>query len=162
MLAGMPDDDQRFLREAIAAAREGMADGRGGPFGAVVVRDGVIVARGNNQVVRDGDPTAHAEVVAIREACRALETHVLEGCALYSSCEPCPMCLAAIYWARIERVVFASTHADASAAGFDDSLIYEQTGLPVAERDLPMERMLPEEGQRVFDDWLQNPTRVHY
>ncbi len=156
------DDDARFLREAFRLAREGMADGRGGPFGAVVVRDGAIVARGNNRVVRDGDPTAHAEVVAIRAACSALGTHVLDRCVLYSSCEPCPMCLAAIYWSRIGRVVFASTHADASAAGFDDTLIYEQIKLAPPARLLPMEQRLGAEGARLFAEWLANPSRVPY
>jgi tRNA(Arg) A34 adenosine deaminase TadA len=156
------DADTGFLKEAFSLARAGMADGRGGPFGAVIVKDGVVVARGSNRVVRDGDPTAHAEVVAIREACRALGTHVLDSCELYSSCEPCPMCLAAIYWSRIGRVVYASTHADASAAGFDDTLIYEQIKLPAGERLLPMEQKLRAEGARVFADWLKNPTRIAY
>jgi tRNA(Arg) A34 adenosine deaminase TadA len=156
------ETDSGFLREAFRLAREGMADGRGGPFGAVVVKDGAVVARGSNRVVRDGDPTAHAEVVAIREACRALGTHVLCGCVLYSSCEPCPMCLAAIHWSRIGRVVYASTRADASAAGFDDALIYEQIELPPGERRLPMEQRLRDEGAGVFADWLKISDRVAY
>ncbi|HUT79401.1 MAG TPA: nucleoside deaminase [Polyangia bacterium] len=158
----MRSDDERFLEEAFALAREGMADGRGGPFGAVVVQGGAIVARGNNRVVRDGDPTAHAEVVAIREACLALGTHVLDGCVLYSSCEPCPMCLAAGYWSRIGRVVYAATHADAAAAGFDDTLIYGQIVLAPGERSLRMEQKLRTEGVRLFDEWLANPERVPY
>ena len=158
----MSREDDFFLREAFRLAREGMADGRGGPFGAVVVRDGEIVARGANRVVRGRDPTAHAEVTAIRRACEALGTHVLDGCTLYSSCEPCPMCLAAIYWSRIERVVYAATHADASAAGFDDSVIYEQIARPPEARSLPMEQRLRDEAVGVFEDWGRNPDRVLY
>jgi guanine deaminase len=157
-----PGFDELHMREAVRLSREGMADGRGGPFGAVVVRDGEIISRGANRVVRSHDPTAHAEVVAIRGACEALGTHVLEGCEIYSSCEPCPMCMAAIYWSRIERVWYAGTHADATDAGFDDSLIYEQIKLPVEARSLPMIQRMRDAALEVFDEWKRSPVKVHY
>lgn len=121
----MSAPDPRFMEAAIAEARAGLATGDGGPFGAVVVRDGKVVARGHNQVVGNGDPTAHAEVQAIRAACRALGTFDLSGCEIYATCEPCPMCFAAIHWARLDRVVYGAGRADAAGIGFDDADIYE-------------------------------------
>ena len=154
--------DTRLVREAIRVARVRMLEGRAGPFGAVIARDGVIVARGWNAVTSSNDPTAHAEVVAIRRACRKLGTFSLEGCVLYSSCEPCPMCLAATYWARIDRLVHAASRDDAARAGFDDAFIYEQVPLPAAERSLPTSQLLQPEAVAVFDAWLAKPDRVPY
>ncbi len=154
--------DTRLLREAIRVARVRMLQGRGGPFGAVVARDGVIVARGWNAVTSTSDPTAHAEVVAIRRACRKLGTFKLDGCVLYASCEPCPMCLAAAYWARVDRLVYAATRDDAARAGFDDAFLYDQVPLPPAERSLPTSQLLRTEAVAVFDAWLAKPDRVPY
>jgi guanine deaminase len=154
--------DSRLLREAIRLARTRMLEGRAGPFGAVIARDGVIVARGWNGVTSTNDPTAHAEVVAIRRAGRKLKAFALDGCVLYSSCEPCPMCLAAAYWARIDRLVYAATRDDAAGAGFDDAFIYDQVPLPAAERSLPTSQLLRPEAISVFDDWLAKPDRVPY
>ncbi|MCK9463371.1 MAG: nucleoside deaminase [Proteobacteria bacterium] len=151
-----------MMVEAFRLAREAMADGRGGPFGAVVVRGGTIVGRGANRVVREADPTAHAEVVAIREACRALGTHDLSGTTIYATCEPCPMCLAAIYWAHIDRIFFAGSHEDASDAGFDDSLIYRELRAPRDARKVPMIEYDRAEAKRLFDEWRANPDRVSY
>jgi guanine deaminase len=154
--------DARLLREAIRVARVRMSQGRGGPFGAVVARDGIIVARGWNAVPSTNDPTAHAEVVAIRRACRALGTFSLAGCVLYASCEPCPMCLAAAYWSRVDRLVYAGTRDDAARAGFDDAFIYDQVPLPPADRSLPTSQLLRTEAVAVFDAWLAKPDRVPY
>jgi guanine deaminase len=154
--------DTPFLREAIRLARVRMLQGRAGPFGAVIARDGVIVARGWNAVTSSLDPTAHAEIVAIRRACRRLGTFSLAGCVLYASCEPCPMCLAAAYWARVDRLVYAASRDDAARAGFDDAFIYDQVPLPAAERSLPTAQVLRSEATAVFDDWLAKPDRVPY
>lgn len=151
-----------LMREAFRQAREAMQDGQGGPFGAVVVRGGVIVGLGGNRVVRDRDPTAHAEVVALRAACRALGTHVLSGCVLYASCEPCPMCFGAIHWARIDRMWYAATRQDARAAGFDDELLYEQVAMPLHARRLPSEQLLRHEAILLFEQWQQHPDKVAY
>jgi tRNA(Arg) A34 adenosine deaminase TadA len=156
------EPDTRFLREAIRLSRDRMRQGHGGPFGAVVARDGRIVARGWNAVTSANDPTAHAEVVAIRRACRALETFSLAGCVLYASCEPCPMCLAAAYWARVDRLVFAATRDDAARAGFDDDVIYREVPLAPEARTLPTTRALRDEAAAVFDEWLAKDDRVAY
>lgn len=156
------DQDKQFIREAIAMARAGMDRGDGGPFGCVIVKDGAVVGRGNNCVTSSNDPTAHAEVVAIREACKALGDFQLNGCVLYTSCEPCPMCLGAIYWARPDRVVFACGREDAADAGFDDQLIYDELPLPYAERKIPTETLLRDEAQVVFDAWKQKTDKVDY
>jgi len=150
------------MRAAIALADEGMNTGRGGPFGCVIVRKGAIVARGNNRVTSTNDPTAHAEVTAIREACAALGTFLLEDCELYSSCEPCPMCLAAIYWARIPRVYYGNTRADAAAIGFDDDFIYRQIPLPPEQRALAMQPLLRAEAQATFKGWAAKPDKARY
>ncbi len=134
----------------------------GGPFAALVVKDGIVIASGTNQVTRNNDPTAHAEMVAIREACRALGTFQLTGCDVYSSCEPCPMCLGALYWARPARVIFAATREDAAAAGFDDSCIYSQMAMPYADRSLPMIRLADEHVTRPFEEWDAKPDRTPY
>ncbi len=161
-----PDDpaelDARLLREAIRLSRIRMRAGRGGPFGAVVARDGVVVARGWNAVTSSVDPTAHAEIVAIRRACRTLASFSLAGCVLYASCEPCPMCLAAAYWGRIDRLVFAATRDDAARAGFDDAFIYRELPLAPEARSLPTDHLLRAEAMAVFDEWLAKPDRVPY
>jgi guanine deaminase len=151
-----------YLREAIELARGGMQDGQGGPFGAVIVKQGRIVGRGSNRVVRSNDPTAHAEIVAIREACGALGTHVLAGCGAYATCEPCPMCLAALYWARVDRIYFGCTAGDARDAGFDDALICSELAKSPAERRLPMQQILRDEAVSLFDEWKANPGWVRY
>lgn len=156
------EQDKQYIREAIAMARTGMDRGDGGPFGCVIVKDGAIVGRGNNCVTSSNDPTAHAEVVAIREACKALGNFQLNGCVLYTSCEPCPMCLGAIYWARPDRVVFACGREDAADAGFDDQLIYDELPLPYAERKIPTETLLRDEAQVVFDAWKGKTDKVEY
>lgn len=155
-------DDATLLRRAIELAAVHSASGSHGPFGAVVARDGVVVGEGWNRVVELKDPTAHAEVMAIRDAGARLGTHVLEGCTLYASCEPCPLCLAAAYWARIPRVVFAASRADAEAAGFDDARIYEELALPWEGRQVVGERLLAQEGRTVLAGWLANQRRITY
>jgi tRNA(Arg) A34 adenosine deaminase TadA len=155
-------DETAFLRRAIALSREHMAAGAGGPFGAVIVRDGRIVGEGWNRVTSTNDPTAHAEVVAIREACRALGTFKLDGAVLYTSCEPCPMCLAATYWARIGRIVYANSRADAAAIGFDDDFIYQQVPLAPEARTVKMERLLRDEAQIAFQEWANKTDKVRY
>jgi guanine deaminase len=150
-----------FIRQAIELA---VANVRrtGGPFGALVVKDGVVIAAGTNQVTHGNDPTAHAEIVAIREACRVLGDFQLSGCDIYSSCEPCPMCLGAIYWARPSRVFFAATHAEAAAAGFDDSFIYQQIAIPHEQRTIPMIHVADELGSQPFEEWAGKPDRLRY
>jgi tRNA(Arg) A34 adenosine deaminase TadA len=154
--------DEDFLARAVALSREGMARGAGGPFGAVVVRDGAILGEGSNEVTSTADPTAHAEVVAIRRACTAVGDFQLAGATVYASCEPCPMCLAAIHWARCARIVFANTRTEAAAIGFDDDLIYREIGKPLAERALPIEHRPSIEAAAVFAAWLAKPDRVDY
>ncbi len=156
---GNPED---FMREAIRLAEDGMRNGQGGPFGCVVVRAGEIVGRGNNRVTSTNDPTAHAEVVAIREACRHLDTFQLQDCELFTSCEPCPMCLAAIYWARIPRVHFANTRADAAAIGFDDDFLYEEIAKNIADRRLHMTTLLRDEAMASFREWLGKDDKIRY
>jgi len=155
-------DDLVFLRRAIELAAIHSADGVCGPFGSVVVRDGEIVGEGWNQVVATHDPTAHAEVMAIRDAARKLERNVLRGCVLYSSCEPCPLCLAAAYWAHIERVVYAATSDDAAQAGFDDASVYHELARPWEERHIPGRQLLREEGQAVLEAWVANRRKIPY
>ena len=150
------------MRQALELARLHSADGRHGPFGAVVVRANRMVGRGWNRVVEDTDPTAHAEIMAIRDASRALQTFDLGGCHIYSTCQPCPMCLAAIHWARIDRIFYAATAADAAEHGFDDSRIYRELATPQTERSIPEHQILREEALAVFRDWTNNPPRVPY
>ena len=151
-----------FLRRAIDLARTSAASLAGGPFGAVIVHDGEIIAEGTNRVTSTNDPTAHAEVVAIREACSRLGSFRLDGCILYASCEPCPMCLGAIYWAHIERIHYAATRDDAAAAGFDDSLIYRELAVEPGERSIAMVRGLEEEGTEPFRVWMGIEGRARY
>jgi tRNA(Arg) A34 adenosine deaminase TadA len=153
---------EAFMRDAIQLSLEGVREGRGGPFGCVVVREGKVVGRGNNQVTSTCDPTAHAEIVAIREACRALGTFNLSDCEIYASCEPCPMCLSAIYWARIPEAYFGNSRQDAAAIGFDDDFIYQQIPLPVAERRLSMRPLLCDEAKLAFAEWRAKPDKVAY
>lgn len=160
MVEGMDDDD--LLRRAIHLASAHSAGGDNGPFGSVVAREGEIVGEGWNRVVELRDPTAHAEVMAIRDACDRLGTHDLAGCVLYTSCEPCPLCLAAAYWARIERVVYAASRSDAAAAGFDDEHIYEEIARPWEARRVPGEQRLGAEGRAVLEAWLRNSRRIPY
>ena len=158
----MEAPDPEFMREAIRLSIEKMQAGFGGPFGAVVVKDGQIIARGFNQVTATRDPTCHAEVDAIRKACQALGTFRLDGCDLYSSCEPCPMCLGAIYWARPARVFYGNTKADAAAVGFDDQFIYDEIEKPLAERRLPMHQLLRDEALAGFRAWEQHGNKTPY
>lgn len=141
------------MQEAIRLAYKGMRNGDGGPFGAVIVKNGEIIGRGNNKVAVTNDPTAHAEVVAIREACRHLEHFQLEDCILYTSCEPCPMCLGAIYWARPKQVFYACTKEDAASIGFDDHFIYEEIEVPLEQRKIPSFQLLREEALKTFEEW---------
>ena len=150
-----------FLKQAIDLAADNVARG-GGPFAALVVKDGIVIATGANQVTRVNDPTAHAEVVAIREACRVLGDFQLAGCEIYTSCEPCPMCLGAIFWARPSRVFFAATHDDAAAAGFDDTFIYQQIEVPHAQRTIPMIHVVDEESVRPFQVWVSRADKTEY
>ncbi len=151
-----------FLRRAITLATENVLGGSGGPFGAVVVRGGSIVGEGANSVTATYDPTAHAEVNAIRAACRALGTFVLAGCELYTSCEPCPMCLAACYWARLDAIYYGSSAADAARAGFDDAFLYAEFHKDQKFRALPARQMLADEARASFDAWLASPFKVPY
>ncbi len=154
--------DKKFMREALHLAEVGMRSGRGGPFGCVVVRKGEVVGRGHNRVTSTNDPTAHAEVVAIRDACAHLETFQLDDCELYTSCEPCPMCLSAIYWARIPQVFYANTRTDAAAIGFDDDFIYQQVPLPPSQRTIKMTLLLRDEAQEAFKEWAKKTDKVRY
>lgn len=158
----MNTEDQRLLHLAIHLAREHMLAGEGGPFGAVIGRGRDIVATGWNQVTSANDPTAHAEMVAIRAATQAIGHFSLEGYTLYTSCEPCPMCLAAAYWARVDRIIFAATRLDAAAAGFDDEFLYRELKLPIAERSLPMWQHFEAEGAAVFQEWEAKEDKVRY
>ncbi|HEY8747257.1 MAG TPA: nucleoside deaminase [Tepidisphaeraceae bacterium] len=151
-----------FLKEAIRLSIENIESNAGGPFGAVIVRDGQIIGRGCNCVEATHDPTAHAEVTAIRDACGRLKTFSLAGCEIYTSCEPCPMCLAAIYWSRLDRIFYAATQTDADGAGFDDEKIYREFSLPVAARSIPMEQSLRDEACVAFQRWMLKEDRVGY
>lgn len=149
----MAENDRKFLLEAIALAKEGVEKGAGGPFGCVIVKDGMIVGKGHNQVTSTNDPTAHAEVMAIRDACAKLGAYQLTGCDLYTSCEPCPMCLGAIYWARPRRVIYACTRDEAAGAGFDDAVIYREINIPADKRKIPFDQQYLSEAVALFDLW---------
>ena len=153
---------EEFLRRAILLAAENAGQGRGGPFGAVIVLGGEVIAEGANHVTADLDPTAHAEIVAIRAACRRLRRFDLRGASIYSSCEPCPMCLGAIYWARLDALYYAAGREDAARAGFDDSFLYEQFALPESQRSLPIRRMPLNEAALPFQAWLSSAHRIPY
>jgi len=152
----------RFMERAIALAVANVRNGGGGPFASVVARDGEIVAEGVNQVVSTLDPTAHAEVVAIREACRRLGHYQLTGCVLYTSCEPCPMCLGAIYWARPDRVYYGATRQDAAGSGFDDAFIYDEAAQALDQRRIPMEGLMRQEALAAFREWDALPEKFRY
>ncbi|RIJ41961.1 nucleoside deaminase [Pontibacter oryzae] len=154
--------DETFMREAIRLSREKMEQGYGGPFGAVIVRQNEIIARGFNNVLSSHDPTAHAEVDAIRKAALALGTHDLADCTIYTSCEPCPMCLGAIYWARLKKVYFGNTHSDAAEIGFDDSFIYQEIEKERSQRCIPMQQLLPDEAKVAFEAWMQRENKQPY
>lgn len=147
---------------AIELARKSVETGEGGPFGCVIVKGGEIVGEGNNRVTSTNDPTAHAEVIAIRDACENLQSFQLDGCTIYTSCEPCPMCLGAIYWARPDRVLFAGTREDAANAGFDDQFIYDEIGLANESRSMKMETILRGEAKEVFQLWNDTLDKVRY
>lgn len=153
---------ETFLNEAIELSRIGMNSKHGGPFGAIIVKNGEIIGRGWNKVTSSNDPTAHAEVVAIREACKTLNTYKLEACEIYTSCEPCPMCLSAIYWARIEKIYFANTRQDAADIGFDDEFLYEELKLELNQREIPSEQLLKTQANLVFQEWKEKEDKEMY
>lgn len=156
-------DDKQLMLRAIELAREGVESNEGGPFGCVIARDGQIVGQGVNRVTSTNDPTAHAEVVAIRDACRNLNSFQLDGCVIYTSCEPCPMCLGAIYWARPKRIYIACDRNDAAAAGFDDAFIYDELcGSDLENRKVPISTLLRDEALKVFENWVAKPDKVEY
>ncbi|AHM58673.1 zinc-binding CMP/dCMP deaminase [Flammeovirgaceae bacterium 311] len=156
------EEQEYFMREAIKLSIEKMRAGLGGPFGAVVVRKGEIIAHGFNNVTSTNDPTAHAEIDAIRKACAALQTFQLDDCELYTSCEPCPMCLGAIYWARFRKVYYGNSKTDAAGIGFDDQFIYAEIDKPLPERSIAMEQLLPQEAFVAFQEWDNNPDKIVY
>ena len=162
MKISQPNLPETFMREAIRLSLVNLREHGVGPFGAVIVRAGKIVARGWNQVTGANDPTAHAEVVAIRKACKKLETFTLAGCEIYTSCEPCPMCLAAIYWAHLDRVYYANTQADAARIDFNDQLIYLELARPITRRKLPMKPLLRSEALKVFAEWKNKADKIEY
>ncbi|MDB6064668.1 MAG: tRNA-specific adenosine deaminase [Pedosphaera sp.] len=151
-----------FMQQAIRISIQMMRRGKGGPFGAVIVHKGKIVGKGWNQVTSGNDPTAHAEVVAIRDACRRLKTFQLNDCELYTSCEPCPMCLSAMYWARLRKVYYANTRKDAADIDFDDDFIYKEVSRPISKRKLPMHQLMRKEALAAFAEWKQKPDKMAY
>ena len=154
--------DMYFIEMAVDLARQGVAQNEGGPFGCVIVKESRVIGKGNNQVISIHDPTAHAEVVAIRDACRQLNSHQLEGCTIYSSCEPCPMCLGAIYWARPDRIVYACTREDAASINFDDDFIYNEINTTMPERKIPFIHQPHPAAKKVFDDWKNWEGKTKY
>ena len=155
-------EDTKFMLKAIELSKEGMESGAGGPFGAIIVKNGEIVGQGHNKVTSSNDPTAHAEIVAIRDACKNLNTFQLDDCVIYTSCEPCPMCLGAIYWARPKRIVFACDKKDAAAIDFDDDFIYKEIELPIEKRSIKTQQHLREEGLHVFKAWEEKKDKMEY
>ena len=156
------DEDAHFLKRAVELSRERMRANLGGPFGAVIVRDGKVLAEGWNEVTSSKDPTAHAEVVAIRRACEAVDDFSLKGATIYASCEPCPMCLASIYWARIDRIVFANTRQAAAAIGFDDEFLYQEIPKPLSDRAIPTIQQPLKEATDVFEEWKNKTDKIEY
>ena len=154
--------NERFMREAIRLSGAKMRQGGGGPFGAVIVRGDEIIGRGWNRVTVINDPTAHAEIMAIRAACRRLKSFSLAECEIYTSCEPCPMCLAAIYWARLTRVYFGTSREDAARAGFDDDWIYREVSCPISDRKIPLRQLLQPEAEKIFAEWAALPGKITY
>ena len=153
---------EQFMRKAIELSDLGMKENKGGPFGACIVQDGVIIGIGQNEVTSTNDPTAHAEIVAIRAACKKLGDFSLKGAILYTSCEPCPMCLAASYWARIDRIFFANSRDDAASIDFDDSLIYTEVSLPLSARTIPISQLLRDDAFKIFSSWKTKQDRILY
>ena len=158
----MTDKDREFMQRAIDLARLGMDEGWGGPFGAVIVKDGKIVGEGHNKVIRENDPTAHAEMIAIREAAKNLQSFQLEGCTIYTTCEPCPMCLGAIYWARPEKVCYACTSHDAAEIAFDDHFIYEELGKNKENRMITFQGFMRQDALVLFKSWKEKPDKTLY
>jgi guanine deaminase len=158
----MTNENEKFMRRAIELAQKGMETGAGGPFGCVIVKNGEIVGEGSNLVTSTNDPTAHAEVTAIRSACQNLNSFQLDDCVLYTSCEPCPMCLGAIYWARPSKVFYAASHSDAAKAGFDDQFIYEEIEKPISERKIETVNFMREKGVEVFEMWTEKDDKIEY
>lgn len=158
----MKDYDQKFMRRAIDLAKHGMENGAGGPFGCVIVKDDEIIAEGYNSVTSTNDPTAHAEVVAIRKACETLGNFQLDDCTIYTSCEPCPMCLGAIYWARPDRVFYGCSREDAAAIEFDDQFIYDEIDLGIDQRKIPFAQLMQNEAQTVFNQWSDKVDKTKY
>lgn len=154
--------EEKFMQEAIELSEKGMRNNEGGPFGCVIVKDDKIIGRGNNQVSITNDPTAHAELVAIRQACNTLGTFLLEGCEVFTSCEPCPMCLGAIYWARADKIYYANNRKDAAQAGFDDSMIYQEINSDLEDRKIPMINLGREVAQKVFTEWSEKKDKTIY
>jgi tRNA(Arg) A34 adenosine deaminase TadA len=157
----MNEFSEKMMQKAILLSMKSVAKG-GGPFGAVIVKDGKELASGHNKVTKTTDPTAHAEIIAIRKAAKKLETFNLSGCEIYTSCEPCPMCLSAIYWARIDKIYYANTKADAKTIGFDDSFIYDQMELPEEKRSIPVVKMMRNEAIKVFEFWENKENKIEY
>jgi guanine deaminase len=156
------EHQKKFMREAIRLSLENVQSGKGGPFGAVIVKNGVMIATGVNEVTGTNDPTAHAEIIAIRNACKKLDSFQLDDCEIYCSCEPCPMCLGAIYWTRLKAVYFANTKKDAAEINFDDNSIYQEMELPINERKLPAIQLLRDEAQSAFIQWQKNDNKIDY
>ena len=156
------NDAAKFMRKAIRLSIGNVDKAKGGPFGAVIVKDGKVIARGSNSVTATNDPTAHAEVVAIRKACKILKTYQLTGCEIYTSCEPCPMCLAAIYWSRPDKIYYANSKEDAAAINFDDKLIYEELAKPISERKIFTQQLLRDEALEAFKKWSVSPNKIEY
>ena len=154
--------EEIFMQEAIALSQQGIVNNEGGPFGCVIVKGDEIIGRGNNKVVCNNDPTAHAEVVAIRDACKNLGTFQLHGCEIYTSCEPCPMCLGAIYWARPKIVYYANNREDAAGIGFDDSMIYEEMKVEIGDRKIPIISLRREEALKIFKEWMKKTDKNVY
>lgn len=154
--------DTRFLERAVQLSLEHMRAGRGGPFGALIVKDGKVLAEGSNEVTSANDPTAHAEVVAIRRACAAIESFSLRGATIYASCEPCPMCLASIYWARVDRLVYANSREQAAEIGFDDAFLYDEVAKPPEARTMPSARIALPSATQVFLEWASKPDKIPY
>ncbi|PRY88155.1 nucleoside deaminase [Mongoliibacter ruber] len=158
----MTEKQRSFMKMAIDLSRSGMDQGKGGPFGCVIVKNDQVIGIGSNSVLATNDPTAHAEVVAIRDACKNLDHFQLEGCEVYTSCEPCPMCLGAIYWARPSKVFYANDKNDAAEAGFDDQFIYEEIEMTDSERRIPFQQMMKEEAKTVFEEWITKQNKTLY
>ena len=156
------ENQKKFMREAIRLSIENVQSGNGGPFGTVIVKNGEIIASGVNKVTQSNDPTAHAEIVAIRSACETLGTFQLVGCEIYCSCEPCPMCLGAIYWARPDRIYFANTREDAADINFDDNFIYNELDVSISQRKLPTPQVLRDEAQMAFTQWRESTAKTEY